>query len=110
MNSLDRYAPKTAARIARKLVAALLAAGYALSVDDGEEITVRKSTDAREIIDALATTDHDYLRAYYNGETIRAGWVMLIWGNDEDVISDWSWCEGTTAGDAFNALMDSFTP
>ena len=72
---------------ATQIVDDVLAAGYSISVQDGEEITVRRSTTRAEILDALQTTAEDML--YIHNEP-RTYWVRLIWGNDVDVISDYS--------------------
>lgn len=73
--------------IVGKLVTDLLAAGYPLSVNDGEEVTVSKSTDAATIFAALSSTDMDLLIVHSVGRANR--WVSLVWGNDCDVISDY---------------------
>jgi hypothetical protein len=93
MNTLNEYATAGEARAARKLVKAALAAGYTISVNDGEEWTVKRSTSAKAIIDALATTDSDrlLLRDPADGEAIGSFW--LIYGNDpsgDELISDHS--------------------
>jgi hypothetical protein len=75
--------------IVGKLVADLLAAGFNLSVYDGEEYALSHSTDADAIYKALASTDTDRLYAYKTNERRRA-LVLLVWGNDVDVISDYS--------------------
>lgn len=72
--------------IVGKLVADLLAAGYALSVFDGGATTVEKSTDPAVIFPALSSTDSDILYAYKDA---KRSFVLLIWGNDCDVISDY---------------------
>lgn len=74
-------------RIVGKLVTDLLAAGHKLSVNDGEEIALKRSTDAEAIYAALSSTGEDYLIVHVLGRTDR--WVRLIWGNDVDVISDY---------------------
>ena len=81
MNSIEQ-------RIVRRLIDTLFEAGYTLGVNDGEDTTVKNSSSKKEIVQAMATTDHDYLLVYKDGRSI--GWVMLVWGNDEDVISDHS--------------------
>jgi hypothetical protein len=93
-NTLTQYATAGEARVARKLVKAALAAGYTVSVNDGEEWTVKRSTRETEILDALATTDEDRLllrnpTANDIGDIIGSFW--LIYGNDEsgeELISD----------------------
>jgi hypothetical protein len=98
--SLDRFAPTAARRIAKRLVDAALAAGYAISVFDGEETTVRKSTERSTILAAMATTSEDVLTLWQGGD--RIGNVWLIYSNDEDVVSDWS------ENEAMNAFMEPF--
>lgn len=82
MNTVER-------RIVGRLVDAGLSMGYSVSVNDGEEWTVKRSSNRKEIMDALATTDSDTLRFHTSGGD-RVGGFFLVWGNDEDVISDHS--------------------
>lgn len=72
-------------RIVGKLVTDLLASGATLSVNDGEEITIKNSSDPDTIYAALSSTCEDYLMVDGPGRR----WVRLIWGNDVDVISDY---------------------
>lgn len=74
--------------LATRAVDALLAAKLSISVWDGEAFALRRSTDRAAILAALGTTDDDRLYAYSNG--VRLGSVWLIWGNDCDLLSDWS--------------------
>lgn len=77
-------------RIMKRCVKELLAAGYQLSVFDGEEITVRRSTDRKAILAAMRTTDDDYLYVY-QGADKKIGWVRFVYGNDgPDVICDYT--------------------
>ena len=81
------YATYHEARIARKIVKDALANGWTVSVNDGEEWTVKNSTDSRAILEAMCSTDSDVLRLRdAAGEAI--GNIWLVWGNDEDLISD----------------------
>lgn len=76
--------------IAGKIVDSLLSAGYAVTVDDGEESTVRRSRDKVEIVGAMfqCDVDHLYVRHVDSGER---GFVHLVYGNSgHDVISDYS--------------------
>lgn len=84
MNDLSEFATKGEASIARRLVKAILAQGYAISVSDGEEYTVSKSRDYKQIIDALATTGVDYLRVRNLATGASEGVFMLLYGNAED--------------------------
>jgi len=78
-------------RVTRRLIKAGIAAGYTVSVNDGEEWTVRRSTNEREILAALASTGQDYVRFYQGDDSV--GTAVLIWGNDDDgseLISDYT--------------------
>ena len=94
--------------IATAAVDQLLAAGFRLGVNDGEEITIRQSTDKAAIMAALFTTDEDWLLVWdkgsVDGEPVWNGhgaptskrtghdhWVRFVYGNDGfDVISDYT--------------------
>lgn len=82
--SLSKYATTGEARAARKLIKAALAAGYCVSVNDGEEWTVKLSTDAKTILDALCTTEADTIVLRHADTKERAGSFWLIYGNDAD--------------------------
>lgn len=77
-------------RIAEQLIAAALAAGYTVSVNDdfaGEgEWTVKRSVDATAILAALGTTGGDLLR--FRDADGMACVVSLVWGNGADLIHD----------------------
>lgn len=73
--------------IVGRLVRDLLAAGYTLSVYDGEEETVSFATTEQPIFDALSSTDQDIL---YANMGAKRSFVSLVWGNGVDVISDYS--------------------
>lgn len=88
MNTFEQYAPEDAQEITLRLIDAAIALGFILSVNDGEVWTVKSSRDRQNIIDALATTDHDLLRVY-DPRSDKAGNIMLIYQNGEDVISDY---------------------
>jgi hypothetical protein len=68
--------------VATRLVRAALHAGYTVSVYDGEEYTVKRSRRERQILDALASTEEDWL-VIRNSAGERLGSLRLIWGNDE---------------------------
>jgi hypothetical protein len=75
-------------RITSKLVGDILAAGHMISVYDGEAYALVQSTDKRQIMEALASTDQDTL--FIKGADGKpVGVVALVYGNDGwDVISD----------------------
>lgn len=65
-----------------------LAAGYLVSVYDGEEIVVRNSADKAAIMAGLFSTDEDMLFFTKDGKRY---YVQLIYGNSGwDVIADYS--------------------
>lgn len=74
-----------------KTVDALLAAGLFLAVYDSEEITTPITNIKTVIIEALQTTDSDFLFCYPAPDTGRKGFVMFVYGNDGyDVICDYT--------------------
>lgn len=75
--------------IVRKLTTDLIAAGYLITVDDGEDEPVRGSKDVDAIMDAAFAVDEAYLRVRKPGMPVRS-FVRLIFGNTGwDVISDY---------------------
>jgi hypothetical protein len=75
--------------IAKHAIAELLSAGFALGVNDGEEVTIKNSIDAAAVLKAMQTTDDDYLLAYRDGKQV--GWVRFVYGNSGwDVICDYT--------------------
>jgi hypothetical protein len=97
---LDRYAGKEEAVTARRLVRKALEAGYAISVNDGEEWTVAKSTDRMTVLSALATTGMDWL-VFRDAEGVKIGFMMLVYQNGpgDELIAD------HTANDAMDLLF-----
>jgi hypothetical protein len=94
-------------RICAAVVRRALAAGYFVSVSDGELVTLRKSRDEAAIFDAMATTDADNLNIH-RADGVRLGSVVLIYGNGEDVISDYSWAAATDgAAQAMDRLCEA---
>jgi len=92
MMNLTEYATRGEAKVARRLVRAMLAAGWAVSVNDGEEWTVRRSRSEAEILAALCSTGEDAIRGY-DAEGQSVGTFWLIWGNEADgseLISDYT--------------------
>lgn len=66
--------------LVRRLVGDLLAAGYTITVDDGDDRPVKKSTDVEAIVDAVFAVDECYL--YVHDSKPKAfAWVRLILGN-----------------------------
>lgn len=76
-------------RIVRRTVKALLAAGYALQTNNGDDLTPETPTDSlTAILGEMMQTDDEYLMAYKDGRT---SWVRFVYGNDGyDVICDYT--------------------
>lgn len=75
-------------RMCTALVKACLDRGYLVSVHDGEEWAVKKSTDKAVILAELFSTDQDEIVIRTTDGT-RAGWFQLTYGNDGyDVVGD----------------------
>ncbi len=74
--------------IVHKLLELALEAHYTVSVYDGEAYPVKRSTCRSTVLDALGSTDSDTLvfRGADHGQLI--GQVLLIWGNDHELISN----------------------
>jgi hypothetical protein len=70
--------------ITERIVRDAIAAGYLLSVNDGEETTVTRSTDFAEITGALATTDDDFLIFHKDGANL--GSIWFVYGNEDGVV------------------------
>ena len=67
---------------ASALVAALVARGT-VCVNDGEEVTLSRSTDAAAILAAMATTEADCL-IWRSIEGSKIGWFFIVYGNGPD--------------------------
>lgn len=86
------FATEGERRVAVRLVRAALDAGYTISVNDGEEWTVKRSTKAKAVLEALATTGEDVIRIR-DADGVACGSFYLVWGNADDgseLISDHS--------------------
>jgi hypothetical protein len=72
-----------------RLIDDAISMGCTFSVNDGEVWTVKHSTNKKEVMSALRTTDSDTLRIRYNGDKLTD--VMFVYGNDGyDVIADYT--------------------
>lgn len=77
--------------IVRAAVDGLLAAGYSVSVCDGDAWPVERSVEAGAVMAGLFACDTEWLRVYKADGPDFIGSVLLIYGNDGyDVIADHS--------------------
>ncbi len=91
---LPEYAAPCERPVIQKLVDYALWDSGTVSLWDGEELSVDRSTDRMEILKNLAQTDMDQLEAYNEDGSMR-GWFLLIYNNGSEhepmvVISDYS--------------------
>lgn len=84
------YAPKHDAKHALFVINSALRRGWAISVYDGEEWTVKQSTNAATIWAALAGTEMDTLRIRDENKA-RLGSVLFVYGNSPgDLVADYT--------------------
>jgi len=80
--------------IARKAAEELIAAGYFITVNEGDEDVLICSKDVEAILNVMFTTDED--RFYVTKIPVNVdkrgyqGWVQFIWGNVEDCLADYT--------------------
>ena len=90
MAKLIEYASREEAAAARKLITIILAKGYSVSVSDGEEWTVKRSSNLKTILSSLCTTGEDTLRLH-EADGCGIGVMLLVWGNSApELVADYS--------------------
>lgn len=77
------------AAIAKKLVGVILDRGFKISIWEGERWTILLSQDEKAILEALASTGDDMLMVSTPKNGL-LGYIFLVYGNGEDLISDHS--------------------
>lgn len=87
--SYTTHLDQTERRIIDAIIKEALAEGMTISVYDGDEWAVRKSTDYKQITAEIAATDETTLRIR-SSDGKKIGDILLIHGNGEEVISDHS--------------------
>jgi hypothetical protein len=76
--------------IAKRVVRAAIAAGYTVSLWDGGEYTVKRSSKLSEIVGAMFTVDEESLEIR-DAEGGLIGTVWMVYGNDGfDAINDFT--------------------
>jgi hypothetical protein len=81
--------PRAEKSIIERLLEDVASAGFAVSVHDGVEVVLKKCTDMKTVFEAMYSTGADTL-TFFDQSGAGVGWVWLIWGNGQDVISDYS--------------------
>ena len=90
MTKALEFANKGDAKAARKLINMVLAKGWLVSVNDGEEWVLKASKDKAAILAALTSTGEDYL-IFRDSEGNKIGFMYLVWGNAPyELVSDCS--------------------
>lgn len=92
-------------QMAGALVDACLARDLMISVYEGEDWAIIRSTDKDAIMAAMFSTDEDQLVLRRKVDAVKVGWFQLVYGNSGyDVISN------STAGPTCNEIWDVVTP
>ena len=88
MNTLPEYASTVERGIVSKLLDLCLVNGNKVSIYDGEEYAIKRSTNKKAILKEMAATGEDSVLVR-DAENVILGKFYLIYGNDEDIISDY---------------------
>lgn len=76
---------------ARSIVKAAIAQGFAVSLSNGEEYTVKRSLNLDDFKGELGTTGIDILLLRDAATDLKIGYIWLVYGNgSEELISDYS--------------------
>ena len=67
-----------------RLCKIILAKGYSITVNDGEDDVVSRSKSMTDIRSALYSTDEDYLYVYGDDSKHQLGCIYLVYGNMAD--------------------------
>jgi hypothetical protein len=78
----------TEKKIVDMLVIRAIAEGYTIEVNDGAEVALLPSQNCDAVLNAMFSTGIDILVLRRAGAAGIVGSVVLIHGNDEDIISD----------------------
>jgi hypothetical protein len=83
---------KVEREIVTKVIECLLAAGFLIQVNDGEEDVTDRIKDSEAILAAMFSTDEDLLFVSIpDNDGVASRWIHFIYGNDGyDVIHDYT--------------------
>jgi hypothetical protein len=77
-------------RMTSALIKACLKRGFSVTIDNGEDKPIEKSTSYRAIINEMWQTDEEHV-LIYDATGKRMGWFFLVYGNSGwDLVSDYS--------------------
>lgn len=74
--------------VVRKLVSKALADGHLVSVNNGEDWEIKRSTRIEDIMGAIMATDEDYIRIENINFGLEARFWMVYGNSADDVIAD----------------------
>jgi hypothetical protein len=79
-------------QVLKQLVTDILAAGYSISIGNGENMVVRKSIKKTDILAALRSVFEEHLYVHEPVCGNRIGWVTFVYGKNDikDMINDYS--------------------
>jgi hypothetical protein len=88
--NFNKHIALTEAVICETLIDSILRAGYVIELHDGEEVSLPRSRDRAALQEWTAISD---LTSYivFDDDGNRIGSFVLIHGNGEDILSDFSW-------------------
>lgn len=86
--SLSTLANQIENRIAQALIHEILVRGFTVSINDGEEEVITKSTAEKAILKAMANTDENTI-VFFNSKG-PVGGIMIFFGEGDEMISDYS--------------------
>jgi hypothetical protein len=90
LSHIREYHSDDEARAAHRLIRLLVKRNYSVSVNDGAEWVLKRSTSIPAILSAMGTTSEDHLIIRDPSGEI-AGWFNILWGNSgEELIADHS--------------------
>ena len=88
--AFPKHMHATECRIVGRIIRTALDQGMVISVYDGEEWALGRSTDYEKITHEVNATDLTQLRFRSGSDDKQLGDIILIHGNEEDVIHDHS--------------------
>lgn len=86
LEDFPEWISETERQIIGRILNRALTRGYEITVNDGEAVTISRSTDLGALRTAIGHTEETYLHIYIEGRP--CGWIWLVHGNEEDVVTD----------------------